>query len=594
MKESHLDNTPSIPFHLSDKELKYFISIFGDHLNGTTMHDHGLCAAVRWYAQQDMEKRIRSTNPDFLLDICGSARQPNDRKWSMMPVITHSDHFRRRPFNSCNCKDDCYHVPQHAAMIVDVVYYLNPESIADVCSRTSDHALHSLHHSFRTMFGSVLCDTYKWAMDGPNVLIVVGSEDIRGHTYVHSNMLWLRSGPWKTSYGWLSYEPSRFYGPMEYGTFLLSSEEPLCRPHLGVHIKEVSVFKEVNCGFLSHFGYHNHSWKHVLLDEHFYEQCHNYVLDKGRSPTLRRDLWAFIRRYQTNPENMKCYRNWPRIFNEMVVNTLAYLLQNDWDHSFISDAIYANQKELSYYNKFNPFEPTGDSISWFGRVCSFLSLLFCSFFWLGWTPSIILLSVIFAYGQISVWRLTPRFVNPSPSLAPVDFSHPSPGPKGLVNTLYQNVLYPLMASVGVTMKLIVLVVLLSFLVSLAMSLILSLAVSLIWSLLCVCVICVIFHQLLKRRGVNLILILMGFLKPTEKLTQSSLAVRGFSNVGLVGTHHQNKNGCCALFKILVIVIFFFMLLPAVSNTKSISLETNLQNLAPSFQNMTQTCPRMDL
>lgn len=206
-----------IPYALTPAEQEVFVKAFGNgYAFGDQAHDHALCAAFRYAAQVDMQKRIGNR----MHDVFGSGRAPNPMKTVNMPILTAHDVMRKRPKAACHCDPlECTHGDGAYHFMVDSVYYLNPEYVAKLAGKSRGGVMYTLHHSFNRMFGSELCDTYRWWDDGTNLSVKVGrGENV--HTYVHPNLAWLRENQWSVGGRTLSYEMITTYGPMELGVFI--------------------------------------------------------------------------------------------------------------------------------------------------------------------------------------------------------------------------------------------------------------------------------------------------------------------------------------------------------------------------------------
>jgi hypothetical protein len=239
-----------IPMDLDEKEVKEYVKMFKFNpiMRTGEPHDHAFSAAVRWTAQALMEKNIQlylsnHNVPVSYCDVYGSARQPDPRKWSCMPLITPGDVLRSRPERCCDClPEHCSHLRAHSVSFsVDSLYYMNPQQISNICALTRVKQHHVLFHRMISRVGVVNNGEYRWntfSRDGKLFNhVTIGTKD-SANIYQSPVMDWLNQRCWKTSHGYLYYVFKKNYGPMEYGVFMLMDRPLIDNP---VHVNQDQI-----------------------------------------------------------------------------------------------------------------------------------------------------------------------------------------------------------------------------------------------------------------------------------------------------------------------------------------------------------------
>lgn len=314
--DDEIDKRILIPYQLNDDEVKEFETICGKGYRfGHDVHDHALCAAVRWACQRELESRFT----DKYVDLFGSARLKNDRKWTHMPVLTTHDEIRRRPERKCDCVDltqcthlrccDCANPIQcphfdntWEGFIVDTVYYMTYEDLFALCSKLKNGRLYTLHHSFRGVFAANLQKTYNWFNDGQNVHVICGRGENK-HTYKHLNLDWLRQGTMLCDNGVLTYELITTRGPMEIGVFSIRGLQPAQQVDnvtTKVTLPGVELPK-ADC----------------YLDQRYFYAAKKFMQGKGLDTPTEKDLNSFLKRLNMEDKPDQPYRTIEAVFPEL-------------------------------------------------------------------------------------------------------------------------------------------------------------------------------------------------------------------------------------------------------------------------------------
>ncbi len=331
-----LEENEQLPYLLTENELKYFKTIFGPNFdNGKAPHDHALGACVRYHAQRVLEQEHLQNK--VRIDMWGSARLPSGMKWSVMPKITGHDYIRKRPERSCECDPVvCTHKPIFGVpFIVDVLYYLDVYKVHQICLEHGE--LWSLHHSFKTVFGCELDDTYLWYNDGENLHCKIGRGNAK-HTYVHPNLNWLRKKEWSIGDHVLSYELKSTHGPMECGVFRLLPRSQA--------MEFESKYVDETC-----------QKDNLLLDAAFYKIAHDFMRGKLPGNKVEAALISRLKRAQLEKPFSEYSKFFPEAWSKHFTDVQLAVLIDRTENDRTSALIQENAEEIkrsngNYHNRY--------------------------------------------------------------------------------------------------------------------------------------------------------------------------------------------------------------------------------------------------
>lgn len=315
-KQPAKPKTESVRYPMSPNDFGFFTGLFGHgfHMVEHGNHDHGLAAAVRYFASRDILKWIYDSDEKCgVVDIYGSARLPNERKHSIMPIKSAADLNRVTPLEKqfCRCEPTvCQHWNRgDVGFLCDTIYYLNPSQIASMLAKGMK-CIHSLHHTFNSVAGSSMNYTYRWVHDSQMKLKVAVGQQENPQYYHHDNILWLDSRSWTTPYGLLVYDVKRTYGTMEWGIFNLLPEgtKISVKPNLQLKFKVMSVPVPIQNVSILGIKYEVR-YEEKMVDLAILQQFDDFLYGKKRNSHVRDELDSYMRRLKANPDNFLSYRD---------------------------------------------------------------------------------------------------------------------------------------------------------------------------------------------------------------------------------------------------------------------------------------------
>jgi len=249
--------------------------------------------------------------------------------------------------------------------MVDVVYYLDPQYIADIAVRYGG-VFHSLHHSFAVPDGSSLCDTYRWNTEGDTLTVTVGNSLVMGFSYQHPTLEWLRQGLWEVNIGgrgkWLAYETQCFYGPMEYGCFVVMDNKPIVKPQVNSTLTtlnlKVPTIREYWWGSRKEMVE-----KVVTVDKVIYNGLLANVANRVRDDKLVRDCVAYLKRIAADPKKIGSLAFNGATWNEMVRNMISGVMQDHSAECTIKTHISAVADDLEKLGQWDPYQVQEDNVA---------------------------------------------------------------------------------------------------------------------------------------------------------------------------------------------------------------------------------------
>lgn len=202
----------------------------------TVSHPHPVANIIRGQAEYLAWQEMTKPAPDAkYIDIWGSVPRNEHRTntWTLAPEVVEADALRtavaRRSANTrwCMCSLDEFlqpglccdrsrdffgKEPPESAMMIDCLYYVNPQQLAAIVKKTRTKTVWAYAHQFEDARGTTCCGDVKYERDATGNVTVSVIDGGTAH-YTHSALDWLRAKSAAIPGGALAWRTVHVWGP---------------------------------------------------------------------------------------------------------------------------------------------------------------------------------------------------------------------------------------------------------------------------------------------------------------------------------------------------------------------------------------------